>query len=309
VSLLYEIQAAAVNPEAALGPLLLKLRLLAAKLDSKPLEDWVKWESEGYPRDIEVPDYRVIGVSYTGSFIGPFGSGYRNIAIPPHFIKELAGEDWLDYKFRDGVATIDDFSEHRTDASSIQLSNAANLALLLADKVFDGHNCVNVTGIISPTQLAAIQHAVRSKVLELTVQIENEIPAAADIVLGKQQMTISNEDSKRASDVSQKIIYGDYTEIHNSGDRVSIEVNVTKGSSKEFVDALVEAGIAKSDAEELASIVKAEKPQSAKEPLGKKAQDWLARNLSKAAGGVWKATTTVATTVITEAALKYYGFK
>lgn len=82
MSLLHEIQTSVVQEGANLGSVLLKLRLLAARLGSEPLGEWIKHESEGYPRDAEIPSYRVIGISYRGTFSGPFGSGIRNAQIP-----------------------------------------------------------------------------------------------------------------------------------------------------------------------------------------------------------------------------------
>jgi len=48
MSLLCEIQEDILVPEKGLGPILLKLRLLADRLGSEQLEEWVKFESEGY---------------------------------------------------------------------------------------------------------------------------------------------------------------------------------------------------------------------------------------------------------------------
>ncbi|WP_428542906.1 hypothetical protein [Profundibacter sp.] len=43
---------------------MLKLRFLASRLGSDPLAEWVRFESEGYPNDAELPDYRILGVTY-----------------------------------------------------------------------------------------------------------------------------------------------------------------------------------------------------------------------------------------------------
>ncbi|MGY2904674.1 AbiTii domain-containing protein [Bradyrhizobium sp. URHC0002] len=64
MSILREIQAAILQENPDLGTILLKLRFLASRLGSEPLEDWVKYEAEGYPRDADVPEYRVAGLSY-----------------------------------------------------------------------------------------------------------------------------------------------------------------------------------------------------------------------------------------------------
>ncbi|MEJ8562487.1 hypothetical protein QTO30_15500 [Yoonia sp. GPGPB17] len=58
MALLHEIQAALLDDKVGVGSILLKLRFLAAKLDADILEDWVMFESEGYPDDAVIPAYR-----------------------------------------------------------------------------------------------------------------------------------------------------------------------------------------------------------------------------------------------------------
>ena len=93
MSLLEDIQAAAVDAKSDLGTLLRKCKVLAAHLGSKPLEEWLIWESNGYPGHIKVPNYRVWPLDVKGNFSGPFGSGLRNAPIPlvliPKEVQEL----------------------------------------------------------------------------------------------------------------------------------------------------------------------------------------------------------------------------
>jgi hypothetical protein len=84
LSLLREIQASILDPGSEIGPILLKLRFLASRLGSTQLEEWVKHESEGYPVDVEVPEYRKLHVDYRGSWSGPYGSPPpKKTIIPP----------------------------------------------------------------------------------------------------------------------------------------------------------------------------------------------------------------------------------
>lgn len=41
-----------------------------------------------------LPDYRIVGVTYKGTFSGPFGSGIKNAPIPPILIKTFANDSW-----------------------------------------------------------------------------------------------------------------------------------------------------------------------------------------------------------------------
>lgn len=52
----------------------LKLRMLATRLGSESLVDWIRQESEGYLLGVHLPNDRILGVSYKGTFSGPFGS-------------------------------------------------------------------------------------------------------------------------------------------------------------------------------------------------------------------------------------------
>src|SRR5882762_8593500 len=107
MSLLREIQASLMEGQA-IGPILLKLRLLASRLGSGLLEEWVKHESNGYPIDVELPSYRKIGVPFRGTFSGPFGSGIKNAPIPPYLIEKHAGPNWNLWPMRQSVAAIDE---------------------------------------------------------------------------------------------------------------------------------------------------------------------------------------------------------
>ncbi len=63
MSLLHDIQAAVLRENSDLGPILLQVRLLAARLGSEPLAEWVRHESDGYPKAADLPEYPVIPVS------------------------------------------------------------------------------------------------------------------------------------------------------------------------------------------------------------------------------------------------------
>ena len=50
MGLLADIQAAVVEGQSDIAPILLKLRLLAARLGSQPLADWVSMNRRGIPK-------------------------------------------------------------------------------------------------------------------------------------------------------------------------------------------------------------------------------------------------------------------
>ena len=179
--------------------------------------------------------------------------------------------------------------------------------MLLQGKVYEGYACNDVSGSISPTSLYEIQQAVRSRILELTIEFERSVPGAAHVAFGTTRT--EKKDAEQVQQISQQIIYGNVSTAvaGGAGSRVSVAVN--ERDSESFINHLVESGIPEKDATELAEIIATEEPSSIEEPFGQKAKKWLGSNLKKAAEGTWGVGVSVATKVLTEAALKYYGLK
>jgi hypothetical protein len=307
MSLLHDIQSAVLGENADLGPILLKLRLLAARLGSQPLAEWVKHESEGYPTGADIPDYRILSVSYTANFSGPFGSGIQNAPISPYLIEKFAGKQWVRYEMRDSIAAVDDLLATSTKGGSLGI-NAANLILLLQGKVYPDYACNSVSGTISRSALAAIRHSVRSRVLELTIEFEKSIPEASDVSIGPSD-TLASQNAAAATQIAQQIIYGNYTSVSAVGEGARIVVAVAERDVQGLAKFLANAGLSDDDAKELALLASSEEPENKAEPMGPKVSTWLVENMKKATNGTWKVGVAVATDLIKEALLKYYGLK
>ena len=143
--------------------------------------------------------------------------------------------------------------------------------------------------------------------MELTIQIEKSVPAAAEITLGPPAPTSVVKDGDMVTQITQQIIHGNYTNVMNTGENASIRVNLVKGDRDATINALVEAGFPAVDAAEFSEILASEKPESDNEPFGKKAKIWITSQIGKAFDGTWKIGVAVATKVLTEAAKRYYG--
>lgn len=307
MSLLHQIQESVVQEGADLGSILLKLRLLASRLGSDILEEWIKHESEGYPKDIEVPSYRVVGVSYHGTWSGPFGSGINNAQIPPYLIQKYAGDKWVNFEIRESIAAVDELLKSNTDGNGTLGIDASNLILVLQGKLYEGYACNDIRASISRTSLAEIQQAVRSRILELTLELEKRIPEVAQVAFGPPGKQETNHD--KVQQISQQIIYGNVTTAVAGGHGSNIMLSIGEKDTEALIQFLEKSGIPKADATEIAMIMEMEEPSSVDEPFGEKAKSWLASNLKKAAQGTWGVGISVAIKVLSEAALKYYGLK
>jgi hypothetical protein len=305
MSILREIQAAILQENPDLGTILLKLRFLASRLGSEPLEDWVKYEAEGYPHDAaDVPEYRVVGLTYRGSWSGPFGSGINNAPVPSYLIEKHAGKDWNEHKVRESIASVQEMasSEGRMGI------NASNLIILLQGKVYEDFACNSITAEMSTIAPREIVQAVRARILELTIELEKRVPDAVEVTLQKVISSKTPESAATVTQIFNQTVYGNVTHV-TATDGAQVTLAITAGDIVSMVGELAKAGLPDDAANEITDIVASEKPQNPDKPLGPRALEWIKKNAPKAASGAWKIGSAVATDLLKEAALKYYGLK
>lgn len=303
LSLLREIQAGILQEKPDLASILLKLRLLAARLGSEPLADWVKHEAEGYPLGAEVPPYRTVSVSYKGSFSGPWGSSINNAPIPAHLIETHASADWTRKKVHQSMASV---QEMAASEEGVGL-DASNLILLLQGKVYAEMACIAVSGSVSAYALREIVQAVRVRILELTIELEKRVPEAVEVSLVSEPASLD----RKAAVVSQvyfQTVHGSVTNV-TATDAARVTLAITAGDKRSLISELVKAGVPEEAALEFSGVLEDEQPVSADQTLGRRALDWVKENAPKAASEAWKLGSTAASEVLKEAALRYYGLK
>lgn len=306
MSLLTEVQQALLSDGASIGTALLKLRYLASRIGSNLLEEWVTHEVEGYfPNEVPVPAYRVAGIIYHGTFT----DGYRtlnNVPIASRVIDKLAGKHWLTHEIRQGLQVLEGIIA-RSEKNAKYSIDSGNLILLLQGHVYEGMTCINIDGIFDLTAFVNVQASVRAKVLDLTLKLEKEVPAAAEVVVGTKVAAVQPADAEKVTKMAQQVFYGPV--VMNTGTAGSITVNVTQGNLESLIGELVSKGLTQSDAKEFAEIVESEAPESEADPFGTNARSWLGEKVKAAGGVVWGMTKGVATAVVAEAVKQYYGAK
>jgi hypothetical protein len=83
MSVISDLIDAASGDVSPVATLLRKVKVVAARLHTGQLEQWVQHELMGYPSEVPLPEYRgPFAVEAAGHFAGPFQSGLRNAPIP-----------------------------------------------------------------------------------------------------------------------------------------------------------------------------------------------------------------------------------
>ena len=228
--LIHDIQSALLDEKASVGEMLIKLRFLAAKLDTNILEKWVQYEVEGYPKTAELPDYRIAQITYTGTFIDPSTRLY-NVSIPGCLIELFAGKHWVEQDIREGLPLIESQLKSMGPDSHFGI-DCSNLKVLLHDKICQGMGIVEIKSRIDTGAFARIRHAVRTKTLDFTLTLEKQVSAVKDIEVGAHPIELSSDDQKNVENLTLHVFYGNVTNIHNSGDANSrVNLNSTDNSA------------------------------------------------------------------------------
>ena len=214
MSLIHEIQTSLLDEDSNIGMILLKLKFLAAKLEIKILEEWIQYEIEGYPKSVDIPDYRRAGIIYKGTFFNEFRK-INDTSIPGYAIKKYANESWLDFDIRDSLIYIEDRLRRMKPDNYFGI-DCADLKILLEGKIYPDMQIYEITSRIDTGSYRKIGHIVRVKTLDFILKLEKEIPEIKDIKIGVDSIQISSENRKEINNITQNIFYGDVTTIHSN---------------------------------------------------------------------------------------------
>lgn len=297
---LESIQADLVDHDKSIASTLLKLRLLAAKLGSEELTEWIKYEAEGYPQDAKIPTYRVVPISFSGTFQGPFDR-VQDAPIPPLLIKKFAGESWVTSRIRESAAAVENMAS-QTDGLHLDLSN---LIVILRGKVYPDYNPVAIVGFISQTPLIEMSNAIRNRLLEITIEIAKKIPGAEGV-----ELTSITPAPEVATQTLLQTIYGNMTNIQSTGADANIQVTINKHDLESLKTGLLRSGLSEEESEVVAKLISEEEPSDqVNTGFNDGIRKWLADRIANGFDAAFKGGISALTKVVQEAAMQYWGLR
>ena len=302
MTLLEDIQQSAVDTKSDLAALLRKCKLLAARLGSKPLEEWVVLESNGYPSNAGVPEYRIWPLELKGHFSGPFNSGIRNAPIPRAVLPKSVRATYDRYECRQSVASIEDILS-KAESGTVHVSTG-DLALVLGTKVYQMQNCVQAWAEFGTGSLVELLNAVRNGVLDFSLAIWKEEPAAGELGIASS----SELNSERVTQIFNTTVYGGAASVVGSSTASPVTFNIGVRDFRSLERVLREAGVPAEDVDDLRGILEAEPTPDTPERLGPKVSGWVANLMGKAAAGGWEVGLGAGGALLAQAISKYYGF-
>jgi hypothetical protein len=301
MSVLKEVQTAAVDGKSDLGMLLRKCKVLAARLDSELLENWLLWESNGYPENVDVPDYRVWGLQLKGHFFGPFGSGIQNAPIPLVCVPEEARKHYERYECRQSIASVE--AALKTDPATLQVSTG-DLAVMLGTRVYQGQNCVQAWAEFGAGHLVELLNSVRNRILDFALAIGKVDPIAGEEGSGHANSPLK---PSRITQIFRTTVYGGSATLVGSASNSSLAFNVVTNDLNSLANTLRQHGLSREDIQELQLALAADARPTAKDKFGPKVATWMGKMVEKAASGSWQIGVTVAGELLSQAIARYYG--
>ncbi len=210
MSLLREIQSAAIDSDVPLTTLLRKCKVLAARLGNEEFKSWVDHELNGYESTDDLPEYRVANVNSKGHFSGPFHSGLRNADIPMTCMPEELRESLSHTYLMQPVAALEDLIA-RGDGGTLHEAWNPDIVAHFGQKIYQNMNCMQAWKVIPKGTVVAAVDTVRTRVLNFVLDIEAEAPEAGEAPLNSNPLP-----QDRVQHIFNTNIYGDVQNLANA---------------------------------------------------------------------------------------------
>ena len=182
MSLLRDIQNAAIDESVSAATVLRKCKVLAVRLGHEPFKDWIDHELNGYPLNAILPDYRVLkGIGSKGDFIGA-GKWMKNVTIPLSALPQESRKNFAMSKMYGSIAEY----EHLIKSKDGELICAwpGDVTAYLEGRAYKYMTCVSAWQVISTGSIVGLVDTVRTKILNFVLEIEEQYPAAGESEIG-----------------------------------------------------------------------------------------------------------------------------
>ena len=304
MTLLRDIQEAAIESNNSLSDLLRKCKVLAARLQNEELRKWVDAELDGYPTKDNLPSYRFIECIAKGHLGGPFGAELRNITIPSFSLPENS-RDWAKCVYlTQPISSLEDLVKSGQD--SLQCEWPGELIAAVADKIYRGYSLYAAWISIPKGAVVAILDTVRNRILSLALEIEKENPGAGEAAPNSKP--ISDE---KVSQVFNTYITGNVQNVATGSSNFtqSGQFTVLKGDFISLSSLLKSQGVAEDDISSLHDAINEDEKKKKAPGFGEKVSGWIGKMLSKTGTAAWNISTSSASTLLTKAIAQYYGLE
>lgn len=284
-----------------LTDILIKTKVLAQKLKNEELKTWIDSELNGY-NDGTLPEYRILGCQIIGTISNGFQRA-NNYPIP------LVG---FDKKLRKGLKTVKLYQSISTLDQFVRNEKGGKLYMNIPpemygylSKDFDGGFVIEYAKReIDKTQVIQTLTAVRTKLLDFLLKLNDELGEGKDITTLTEGKTKQKVDS-----LFHSTVFGDNTTIIVGDNNTQTVTNIKQGNFDSLEKHLLNNGLEKEDINELRKYIDNDNPNADNKEFGGKVKGWVSKMLTKAMDGTWQIGLGAAGNLLADSIGTYYGWK
>jgi AbiTii len=299
MTLLRDIQDAAVSSNAPLSDLLRRCRILGTRLKSTEFTEWVDRELNGYPSRENLPAYRVTPTVSVGYFSGPGGRQASNIPIPSFRLPEPLRETWSNIYLDGPIRGYEDLIGNSNEVV-FQCPWPGDLIAMIAPNILAGMYLVSAHQSLSRLAIIGLLDSVRNRVLNFALDIEAILPS--DNVDPRDFSTMVPE---RVHQVFETHIHGNIGNYAAGSREFTQESGIAAGDLVGLRRALEGYGFADADVVDLERAIDEDKKTGV--GMGPRVGAWLAGAFTKAGNGLVKLTFKTAATVLPKLIASHLG--
>lgn len=292
------LSSASPNVENAL----FKTQVLAHRLGEGELSQWVEFELKGYPKDAELPSYRIIPITVMGNA----SNGAYRVSEQPlplmHLDKSLR-EKLDENHLTQSIAVIEGWC---SDEKHLSIVIAPEFYPLLNKGLGNGYQIERAWGKTSMGAMVQVVTEVRARLLEFALKLSDRLPPEAKREDMKQ---ISKE--AHVGDLFHNSVFGDNTTIVvGSGSIQNVRNSVAKNDVESLANILRQHEVSEPDIAALREAIEQDSTSTevAEQSLGPRVRAWIGGMVAKAGSTGWKVSIGAAGDLLAKAIAAYYGF-
>lgn len=304
MSLIHDIQAAAITQTVDVPTLLRMCKLLAARISHEPFAQWVEKELNGYPDVDSIPEYRIVHAESYGNFVGAFGISANRMQIPVSVLPEEIQKQYR-HAYMGGSISAYTALVEGDKTGSLHEQWPLNIAIHYASKVMRDMQCVSAWKEIPIGAVVGLVDSVKTRILGFAIDLEREAPNAGDTPIGSRPPL----SSEKMTQIFNTNIHGNVGNVSNSGENYTqtATTKVQAGNWKLLEKRLEVFGIKPDDLTPMRLELETAVASNSDQEKSKAAGAWIGRLVAKAASGAAGVGVEIAATGVAKAIAAYLG--
>jgi hypothetical protein len=300
MKLLDEIIELLSDKNGSLTDALLKTKVLMHKIGHKELADWVNDELNGYPKEKQVPSYRIVHSQVMGNIQNMIAI-HGSQPLPTGHLPEKIRKYLHEHEMRQSINVLEHFANEPKKHLTMPLGPEFYGPI---GEAFEEGAWVQKAWIqMEPTQVMHGLTEVRSRLLDFVLGLQDKL---GDVLEQDVKEAAKGID---AQGMFQNAVFGDNVTIQFGSHNVQkVQINIKKGDFSTLAAELKRHGVEEDDIATLQGAIEQDKGAVELEQgkFGPAVKGWMSRMMDKAINTAWNVEIAVAGGLIVEALKAYY---